>query len=145
MRCCTLLLCLLLLFGCGTPMPHRYNVGGKFQEEAVPQDTALVYVYYRQSPVMAPCYIWQDGQKVGVSRSGTYFTLKVVPGSHTYLATNDSSFEAPMTVTVKAGEVAYLEVRQESDFLMAHAFIDRVEPGAALSLLPHTEKIAYTP
>ncbi|HAJ27075.1 MAG TPA: hypothetical protein DCG53_07500 [Syntrophus sp. (in: bacteria)] len=135
----------ILLISCGTPLPSKYSVGDLYQYERPHPEMAIIYIYHRKSHVHAPCYVWENDVKIGVIKQDTYFMRIVPPGTYRYLATNDSHIKSPVTVIVEQGKETFLEVRQESDFLAAHPYIDLVPPESARALLPGLKHIIYTP
>ena len=134
-----------VVFGCGTPMPNTYNVGIAYSPEPVPSDKATIYIFHRASAVAAPCFVHENTAKIGVIKSGTYFVRHVLPGSYEYMATNDSHIKSPIQIRAEAGKEYFLEVTQQSDFLMAHPYLNVVGKEQAESILPTLKRISYTP
>jgi hypothetical protein len=133
----------LIMVGCGTPMPNAYSVGSQYVPQEIPQESALVYIFSRNAHIAAPCYVSENGVKVGVIKAGTYFTRSVKPGKYEYVATNDSHIKSPVTIITEAGKEYFIEVRQESDFLAAHAYADVVQKESANTILPFLYLIKY--
>ena len=104
-----------------------------------------MYIFYRQAHVQAPCFVQENGTKVGVIKAGTYFVRHVSPGEYEYLATNDSSFKSPIRIKTESGKEYYIEVIQETDFLSAHAYMNVAGKEQAEAILPTLNKITYTP
>ncbi|MCL2122906.1 MAG: DUF2846 domain-containing protein [Desulfovibrionaceae bacterium] len=135
-----------VMFGCGTPMPGTYNVSGVYANETTQQGKATIYIFYRQNPLIpAPCFVSENGTKIGVIKSGTYFTRHVLPGEYEYIATNDSHLKSPIRIKTEAEKEYFIEATQVPDFLMAHPYLNVVGKEQAEAILPTLKRIAYTP
>ena len=134
-----------LLAGCGTPMPNVYSLGNIYSSESIQPDKATIYIFHRTSQVQAPCFITENAVKIGVIKSGTYFTRHVFPGEYEYMSTNDSHVKSPIRIKVECGKEYFIEATQQSDFFMAHPYLNVVGKEQAESILPTLKRITYTP
>lgn len=100
---------MVVLCGCAkTPSRSEYtemNVAPHIEADA---DSGIVY-FLRESAFFGggiSYYIWEDTQKVGLLRSGSYFVHKATIGQHTYWAETES--KAFVTLKVDAGKTYYV-------------------------------------
>ena len=131
--------------GCGTPMPGKYSIGEEYSPTPLQSGKATIYVFHRMSAIAAPCFVHENGVKVGVIKSGTYFARHVAPGEYEYLVINDSHIKAPIRIKAEDKKEYFIEVTQQPDFLMAHPYMNIVGREQAEAILPTLKRIAYLP
>lgn len=101
---------LLAVVGCAKmPLKADYVYEANPQIAVADETSAAVY-FLRESAFTGggiSYFIFEDDKKIGLLKSGTYFTYKSSPGKHTYWAETES--KAFVTLEVKAGETYYIE------------------------------------
>ena len=137
-----LLIILISIFGCGTPMPNTYRMLDTSYKEHIDDNYAIICVYYPEDlSVQAPCYVLEDGNRVSVIKQGTYTEIKSKKGTHIYALENDSHIMPKVFIDANIKTVYYLKAGQVSDFLTAHATLELSTRESAMSQLPILKKI----
>lgn len=141
---CLLVLTIIMVLGagCGTPMPNSYSIHNT-PPNSFPEDVSKIYVFYPENAVAAPCYFKEDGKRVGVIKSGTYFIYIPQKGKHVYSLENDSHIEPKIVIKTELGQTYYLQAGQETDFLIAHPQLEIVSKEVADSKLPFLKYILW--
>ncbi|MBQ3059576.1 MAG: DUF2846 domain-containing protein [Desulfovibrio sp.] len=136
-----LLLLFMLAVGCAK-MPLR----GDYIKDTPPQitadaDSAVIY-FVREGAFGGggiSYFIFEDTQKIGLLKSGTYFMHRATPGKHTYLAKTES--RAAVTLDVKAGETYYIEGTVGMGFWAGRPELREITKAVAEQYLPELEYV----
>jgi len=100
----------VMMAGCAK-MPLREDyVYEQPAQAATADDSAGLIYFYRESAFTGggiSYFIFEDATKIGLLKSGTYFTYKATPGKHTYLAETEA--RSAVTLDVQAGQTYYIE------------------------------------
>lgn len=106
---CYLLFAILLFTGCAGMAPPSSYTTHKTAPRVEPDTEHGVVCFLRESRIIGSgvtYYIQEDGKKVGVLRSGSYFFHKTSPGMHTYMAEDLTA--TYVSINVEAGKIYYV-------------------------------------
>ena len=126
----------LITTGCAT-MPMR----GDYIESAPPQIVTdqehAVICFLREGAFGGSAityYIWEDEQKIGLLKSGSYFIHQTKPGKHTYWAETEA--RTAVTLEVKAAQTYYVEGGINLGFWAGRPQLIEITKPVADKLLP---------
>lgn len=77
---------------------------------AVPAAAEATIIFFRPRKMMGAAIgfkVREDGKELGKLRNGSYFALKVAPGTHRYVVHSEA--EDVLTMEVEAGETYYVQ------------------------------------
>lgn len=131
-----ILSCLFALAACAK-MPQR----GDYVEDVPPQITenenvGVIY-FLRESAFTGggmTYFIYEDDQKVGLLKSGSYFIHKSLPGKHTFWAETEA--RAAITLDIEAGKTYYIEGSIGLGFWAGRPELREITKPLADKLLP---------
>ncbi len=131
------------LTGCAT-MPTRGDyVVLDAAPAIVPDAESGVVCFLRESSFMGSgisYFVQENGQNIGLLRSGSYFLHKTAPGPHTYTAETEAM--ASVTITVQAGKNSYVQGDIGMGFLAGRPQLTEITEQVATPLL--SEGMEYT-
>lgn len=131
------ILVVAVLCGCAkTPSRSEYTEMNAAPQIEADTDSGIVY-FLRESAFFGggiSYYIWEDTQKIGLLRSGSYFAHKATVGQHTYWAETES--KAFVTLTVDAGKIYYVVGSVGMGMLAGRPTLEIVTEPVAKALMP---------
>lgn len=137
-----IIFCLLVLSGCAKmPVKGDYTVLDAPPVIEADAETGLVY-FLRESAFMGggiTYFIWEDQEKIGLLRSGSYFIHKAKSGQHTYWAETEA--KTHLTLNVDAGKTYYVLGGVSMGVWAGRPSLEVVTEGVAQGMLP---KLKYT-
>ena len=142
-----LILVIALAAGCA-PMPKsgQLTVHQGPAPEITPDKNSAVVTFYRPSSILGvgiSYFVQENGENIGALKSGTYFSVRTSPGSHTYTA----STEATETVTIQAAanDTTYVEGTLGWGAFAGRPRLKEVPAGTAKSVIPKLKYVELKP
>lgn len=127
-----------VLSGCAKmPVRGEYTILDAAPILEVDNEAAIVY-FLRENAFIGggvTYYIWEDTSKIGLLRSGSYFTHKSKPGLCTYWAETEA--KTTLTLNVDAGKTYYILGGVNMGVLIGRATLSEVSESVAKELLPN--------
>jgi hypothetical protein len=121
-----------LTTGCAK-MPLKADYVYEKAPQAVTADATSAAVYFlRESAFFGggiSYFIFEDAQKIGMLKSGTYFIHKAMPGQHTYWAETEG--KSAVTLDIQAGRTYYVEGGVGLGFLAGRPQLSEVTKAVA--------------
>lgn len=144
MRNLVLLILCGILTGCGAARPTQSDYTVVYNVPDVTPDSASGVVYFMRESAFTggavSYFIDEDGSRIGLLRSGSYFIHKTAPGQHTYSAeTEKKSF---VTISVEPEKTHYIVGTVGMGFWIGVPVLTEVTEPVAKNLL--SEGLQYT-
>jgi hypothetical protein len=126
----------LVLAGCA-PMPNHPV------QELIPDQNTAVVTFYRPAAFVGSLRTYsirENSQNVGSLKNGTYFSIRVTPGSHTYTSGKDT-----IIILAKPNSINYIEFVLTAGAWVAEPYFREVPAERAKIEIPKLKDIEPQP